>query len=329
MTATARVAVVGVGWIGREHLAALPRLGASVVAVCDVDEAKATATAKPLGAAAYGEVDRLLEYEQLDAVVVSTPPLTHREVAVAVLEQGLPLYLEKPIARTPADAQAIVDAAERTGTVCAIGYQWHALELLDDLRRALDGQRLALLVGRSIGPTQSRPWFLDRAQGGGNILERGSHHVDLQRAAAGEVVAVQAAPSDVLLAQSASERGDIEDAAALLLRFASGAVGTIVVAWTRPGTPGLYSLDVVAEDATLALALDPDFRLTGVSHGEPVAAAARQHPFERSLARFLEAAGAADPSLVFCTPADAAATLVVTEACERALATGRLVPVAA
>lgn len=327
MTAPARVAVVGAGWIGREHLATLPRLGAAVVAVCDVDEANARAAAEPLGAAAYGELDELLEQEQLDAVVVCTPPLTHRDAALAVLERGLPLYLEKPIARTPDDAKAIVEAAEGTGAVCAIGYQWHALEPLDELRRVLDGQQLALLVGRSIGPTQARPWFLDRAQGGGNVLERGSHHIDLQRAIAGDVVAVQAAPSHALVAQGAAERGDIEDAAALVLRFASGAVGTIVVAWTRPGLPGLYSLDVVAEDATLELALDPDFRLTGVSRGTAVESAARQHPFERSLARFLEAAAARDPSPVFCTPRDAAATLAVAVACERALATGELVEV--
>src|SRR5207253_704569 len=152
-------------------------------------------------------------------------------------ERGLPLYLEKPIARSVDDGRAIADAAERTGVVCAVGYQWHALELLDDVRRELDGQRIALLAGRSIGPTRARPWFLDRRQGGGNVLERASHQIDLQRALGGEVAAVQAAPSDVLLAQGAGEAGDIEDAAALVLRFASGAVGTgELVAVTTPRT---------------------------------------------------------------------------------------------
>jgi predicted dehydrogenase len=235
--------------------------------------------------------------------------------------------MEKPIARTLSDAQAIVAAAERDGRVCAIGYQWHALELLDDVRRELEGQRVALLAARSIGPTRSRPWFLDRARGGGNVLERASHHVDLLRALAGDVVAVQAAPSDVLLGQAAGERGDIEDAAALVLRFAAGAVGAIAIAWARDGTPGIYALDVVAEEATLALTLDPDFRLSGASRGRTVAAEARQHPFERSVARFLEAARLGDPSLVFCPPADAARTLAVTDACERALQSGELVEV--
>jgi myo-inositol 2-dehydrogenase / D-chiro-inositol 1-dehydrogenase len=323
-----RIAIVGAGWIAVDHRAALRQLGHEVVAVCDVDRAKAEALAEPIGAAVYAELGALLDGEDLDAVVVATPPMAHREGATAVLERGLPLYLEKPIARTLDDARAIVETAARTGLPCAIGYQWHALELLDDVARLVEGQRLALLSGRSIGPTKSRPWFLDRAQGGGNVLERASHQIDLQRAVAGEVSAVQATASGVLLAQGEGEQGDIEDAAALVLHFAAGAVGTISIAWTREGTPGYYSLDVVAEETTLALQLDPDFRLSGTSRGEPVATRAAQHPFERSLARFLEAVRTGDTSRVFCTPADAAGTLAVAEACRRALETGEVVSVA-
>jgi len=320
-----RVAVVGAGWIGREHVVTWPRLGADVVAVCDVELRAAEVAAQSVGATAYESLDELLDREQLDAVVVCVPPLAHRDAALAVLERRLALYLEKPIARTAKDAAAIVSAA--AGRVCAIGYQWHALDLLDDVRQELDGQRVGLLAGRSIGPTQSRPWFLDRAQGGGNLLERASHHVDLQRAIAGEVVAAQAAAGGVLLGQAEGEPGDIEDAAVLTLRFADGGVGSITIGWTRAGTPGIYALDVVAEEATLSLALDPDFRLGGVSRGRQVQATALQHPFERSIARFLDAARAGDPSLVACTPADAARTLAVAVACERALATGELVQI--
>ena len=83
-------------------------------------------------------------------------------------------------------------------------------------------------VGQSIGGTQSRPWFLDMAAGGGNLLERGSHHIDLARAVAGEVVAVQAAALPVRLAPRPSGAGDIDDAVTLLLHFATGAIGTIL-----------------------------------------------------------------------------------------------------
>ena len=91
----------------------------------------------------------------------------HREPAVAALTRGLPLYLEKPIARTAEDAAEIVAVAKGTGTVCAVGYQWHALDLLDDLPPLLAGQQIGLLLGTSIGPTRAArgSWTCARAAG--------------------------------------------------------------------------------------------------------------------------------------------------------------------
>jgi predicted dehydrogenase len=322
---TLRVGLVGTGWIGADHAAALGRLdGVELAAVCDVDRARAESLA-PDGARVYERWEELLDRERPDALWVCTPPLSHREVAVGALERGVHVYLEKPIARTLDDADAIVAAADRSGAVCAVGYQWHATDVLGDLQRELEGQDVSLLVGHSIGPTGSRPWFLDRIQGGGNLLERGSHQIDLVRTVAGEVASVQAAASSVLLGQAEGERGDIEDAATLVLHLASGGLATIAVAWTRQGQPGHYSLDVVATEATLRLTLDPEFTLSGVSRGREVGAESAQHPFERSIGRFLDAVRAGDPSGVVCAPADAARTLAVANACERALATGETV----
>ena len=323
-----RVGMIGAGWIAQEHRRVLDSLAdAELVAVCDVDRERAETLAESAGARAYLDWRELLDAEELGALIVCTPPLAHREPAVAALEQGLPLYLEKPIARTAEDAAEIVAAAERTGTVCAIGYQWHALDLLDQLPGLLEGQQIGLLLGTSVGPTQSRPWFIDMRAGGGNLLERGSHHMDLARTVAGEVVSVQAAAGRVRLARSGGGAGDIDDALTILLHLASGALATIVIAWTRPGQPGSYGLDIVASEATLRLALDPDFSLTGVSKGQPVNRHASFPPLERSMRCFLEAVRQRDPAAVVCTPRDAAGTLAVAIAAERALETSRAVAV--
>jgi predicted dehydrogenase len=326
---TVQVGIVGAGWIAQEHRRVLDSVAqAEVVAVCDIDRERAEILASGTGARIYLDWRDLLDREDLGALIVCTPPRSHREPAAAALGHGLPVYLEKPIARTPEDAADIVAAAERTGTVCAVGYQWHALDLLDGLPGLLGGQQIGLLLGTSIGPTQSRPWFVDMHAGGGNLLERGSHHLDLARAVAGEVVAVQAAAGRVRLARGAGEPGDIDDALTIMLELASGALATVVVAWTRPGQPGTYGLDILASEATLRLALDPDFTLTGVSGGEAVTRRAASHPFERSIRRFLRAVSDRDPAAVACTPPDAAATLSVAIAAERALKTSRAVPVA-
>jgi len=323
-----RVGVAGAGWIAREHRQVLDSVAeAELAAVCDLDLERAGELAAGTGAHLYQDWRDMLDREDLGALLVCTPPRSHREPAVAALSAGLPVYLEKPIARTTEDAAPIVAAAERSGTVCAVGYQWHALDLLPDLPGLLAGQDIGVLVGTCIGPTQSRPWFLDRSAGGGNLLERGSHHLDLARAVAGEVATVQAAGGRVRLARGADDAGDIDDAITMLLQHASGALTTIVVAWTRPGQPGSYGLDILASDATLRLALDPDFTLTGVSGGQRVDRRAASPPFERSMRRFLGAVAERDPAAVVCTPRDAAATLAVAAAAERALETSRAVAV--
>src|SRR4051812_40261813 len=119
-----RVGMIGAGGIARRHAETLERAGEQLIAVCDVDPGAREALARAWGAAAYADGLELLARERLDAVVVATPPAAHREIAVAALERGLAVYLEKPLARTLEDAQAIVEAAERTGAVCAVGYQW-------------------------------------------------------------------------------------------------------------------------------------------------------------------------------------------------------------
>lgn len=319
-----RTGIIGAGWIGQRHAQTLAgRDDVVVSAVCDTDLSRAREVAARCGAAAFSGWPQMLEHVSLDAVWVCTPPRAHAEPAVACLERGLALYLEKPIARSPDDAGRIVAAAARAQAVCAVGYQWRAVDVVDDLRLALAGRTVGCLVGQSIGGTQSRSWFLDRAAGGGNLLERGSHHIDLARVLAGEVAAVQAAASTVPLAPGRG--GDIDDAVTIVLHFATGGVGTIVVAWTSDELPGSYWAEVITDSAALRLDLDPDFRLSGVSGGVTVTAASRSQPFERSVDRFVAAARAGDPDLVFCTPADAARTLAVAAAAEAALNSGRTV----
>jgi myo-inositol 2-dehydrogenase / D-chiro-inositol 1-dehydrogenase len=322
-----RAGIIGGGWIARVHVPAIDAApGVELVAACDTEIARAEAIAGPRGGRAYTRWEEMLEREELDVLWVCPPPLFHRGPVVAALAAGVHVYLEKPIARTLDDADAIVEAAAGSSAICAVGYQWHASELLDDALELLAGQQVGLLVGRNFGPVAGRPWFMDRAQGGGQILERGSHHIDLQRALAGEIAAVGASAGSVGLSLTDAPSG-IEDAISLTFHFESGALGSVHSAWTREGQPQLFAVDIVATDATLALQLGPGaYRLTGSSRGVDVAT---EHggPMDRSIARFLEAARSGDASRVVCSPADARATLAVALACERSLASGGRVTV--
>lgn len=324
-----RVGVIGLGWIGGRHVALLGRLaGTDVVAVCDSDEQRMMQVARVTGATPYRSWEALVDHRALDAVFVCTPPAAHRGPAVAALGKGISVFLEKPIARTIEDAVAIANAVKASDAVCAVGYQWHGLELLDDLRRALDGQTLGLQLGRILAPTESRPWFVDRAQSGGDMLERATHVIDLERFVGGEVATVQAATSQGRLVHAKDPEADIDDVIALTLRFEDGHLGTVHIGWTREDLPALHRLDVVASDGVLQLDLGPEYLLRGRSSGVDVYVRATRDPFDRTVERFLDAAARRDPGLVFCTAEDAKRTLAVALACERAVERARSVCVA-
>src|SRR5438105_1980130 len=94
-----KIGVIGAGVMARRHLQVLTGLeGASVTAVCDADPGRAEALAAEAGARAFGDWRPMVEGAALDAVFVCTPPAAHAAPAIAAMEAGLAVYLEKPLA---------------------------------------------------------------------------------------------------------------------------------------------------------------------------------------------------------------------------------------
>ena len=331
-----RVGFAGAGAISEHHLAVLGgQPGVEIAAICDLDEARARGVAERLGARAFTDWEEMLAADVLDALFVCTPPAHHAAPAIAALARRLAVYLEKPLARSHADGEAIVEAWERSGAVCAIGYQWRSLDVLDELRAILGNAKPGLLVSRSFGPTEgarrdlerAATWFADPAASGGLLFELASHDIDLQITLAGPVESVQARASSGLLALAGGRSSALDDAVSVLLSFTSGAIGSCHVAWTTAQVPPLYALDVQSADAALQLVLDPVFELRGRARGAEVSTIGTVHPRVSSVTRFLDAVRSGNPAGVPCSPADALATLRTLLACERAIASGQRVAV--
>jgi predicted dehydrogenase len=119
-----RVAVIGAGFMGERHAriyAGLPDV--ELVAICDVRESAAQELAERTGASAhYADFAELLRRDDLDAVSVCTPDALHREPCELALAGGRHVLVEKPIATTVVDAEAIVAAARRAGSALLVGH---------------------------------------------------------------------------------------------------------------------------------------------------------------------------------------------------------------
>ena len=216
-----RAGLAGCGRIARLfHLPALVADPAfELVAVADPDpDALAAATAAAPGAVALDDVDALVARPGLDAVVVCAPTGLHEALAVAALDAGRHLYLEKPLAITAAGGDRVLAAEARAGTVAMIGLNLRFHPVFVEAQ----AQLAAGAVGEVVG-VQTRfcaagrnlpPWKQRRASGGGALLDLASHHVDLVPHLLGDrVVEVDATVRSV-----ATEA----DTAALSLRSAGG-----------------------------------------------------------------------------------------------------------
>jgi len=116
-----RVGVVGVGYLGKHHariLADLP--GAELVAIVDTNRSRADEIAKAHGTRALYEARELLG--QVDAVTVAVPTEAHADVALPFLDAGIPVLVEKPLARSLAEADAMIAASAKAGTLLAVGH---------------------------------------------------------------------------------------------------------------------------------------------------------------------------------------------------------------
>lgn len=113
-TMVLRTAVVGAGIISGEHLSALRSCPKTTpVAVCDIDEERATRVARAHDTTAYFDIDELLSSEQLDWLHVCTPVQTHVTLARKAIEAGVPVLIEKPITRTSDELEELIESAER------------------------------------------------------------------------------------------------------------------------------------------------------------------------------------------------------------------------
>ena len=120
-----RVALIGAGFIADAHLGGLATVkDAKVVAVVDPSLGRAEAMAKKIGAKAFASVDELVSSKLADTAHVLTPPPFHRLVAEPLLEAGIDVLLEKPMAETSEDCQVLLDAAAKSGAALRINHNF-------------------------------------------------------------------------------------------------------------------------------------------------------------------------------------------------------------
>ncbi|MCB9958220.1 MAG: Gfo/Idh/MocA family oxidoreductase [Rhodospirillaceae bacterium] len=228
-----RVAVIGAGFFGSRHVQNYAALeGADLVAVCDADRAMAEAATERYGGEAVTDPEALLG--RVDAVSIATPTASHHALGRLFLDAGVSVLVEKPMTRTLEEADDLIAAAARTGSVLQAGH----LERFNGAYGEVCAQAKAprLIVARRVAP------FRPRGTDVSVVLDLMIHDIDLVLALVG------AAPVEIS-AIGARVFSPTDDFAQATLRFAGGATASITA--SRVATVTERVLSVLTDDRVM------------------------------------------------------------------------------
>ncbi|UFN47687.1 Gfo/Idh/MocA family oxidoreductase [Roseomonas sp. OT10] len=338
------VAVIGAGVIGRAHiriLAALAPEQGRLAAIVDPTEAGAELAAR-LGVPHFREAEAMLDTVRPDGAVIATPNALHVPGARACIDRGVAMLIEKPIADDLDAAAAVAEAAERADVPLLVGHFRRHNPVMGAARRLIREGRLGRLVAVSADSLVLKPDpYFDiawrREAGGGPVLINLVHDIDALRFLCGEIDTVQAVTG------SAARGFAVEDTAAVLLRFRSGALATITLSdavpspWCWDQTSGenadfarhrANAYRICGTEASLEMPEMALWRYAGTrGWGQPltreVLAVPPRDPLAEQMRHFLRVIRREEAPLV--SGRDGVATLAATLAVKRSAETGEAV----
>jgi predicted dehydrogenase len=249
MSQRLRIAVLGVGSMGRNHARIYTELpNVELVGVADTNGENAQTIARRYSCRAYTDFRQLLDELRPDAVTVAVPTVYHQEVACAAAQRGAHLLIEKPIASSIAEGEAIIAAAEVANVKLMIGHVERFNPAIIALKEHLAHGELGTvfqLDARRQGPFPARVFDV------GVVTDLAVHDLDIMRYVSG---------AEILRIYAETERhvhASHEDMMSGLLRLDNGAVGTLTINWLTPtkirdfyiiGERGMFRVDYLTQD---------------------------------------------------------------------------------
>lgn len=249
---TLKAGVVGLGWAGQQHMDAYAHLpGVELVAIAGMEDEPRAALGEKYGVTRlYRDWKELVADGGLDVVSVAVPTFLHAPIAVGALDAGIHVLSEKPIARTAAEAQSMVDAAHRSGRVLEVAFNHRRRGDIQALKAAIDSGQIGrpyharAVWLRRAGIPALGSWFTNREMaGGGPLIDIGVHVLDYALHLFGEprVTAVSAVTHSELGVrgrggaagnkQDVGSAYEVEDLASLLLRLEGGGSIVLETSW--------------------------------------------------------------------------------------------------
>jgi predicted dehydrogenase len=227
-----RFALIGAGAIGQTYAQAFDQSNvARLVAVVDIRDAAAAALAEAAQCRAFGSTSEMLESACPEAAVVCTPPVTHPDVAVELLNAGVPVLCEKPLATSVPEARRMLDAAEKADRLLTMASKFRCVGDVIQAKSFIESGTIGDVVlfenVFSSHVDMTSRWNSDPSvSGGGVLIDNGTHSVDILRYFLGPLAELQ------VVEGKRSQGLAVEETVRLNVRSADGALGSIDLSWS-------------------------------------------------------------------------------------------------
>lgn len=246
-------AVIGIKGAGSGHVDALTKIEeAKLVAVCDIDEEAARSRAEQLGIGYYKNYHDLIKQEGLNVVSICTPHYLHHPMAIAAMEAGINVFVEKPIAITVRDADEMIEVSKNTGMKLGVCHQYRTSPTQRAAKKAIEDGRLGEIMRvlwtscgmRTQAYYNSGEWRGTWSQeGGGVLINQTVHDCDMIQWLAGDIEEV------VAMMDNVAHDIEVEDIAGAAVRFKNNAYG--VLQFGLINVPGLHRNEIAGNLGSL------------------------------------------------------------------------------
>ena len=268
------VGLIGTGWIGRVHaeqylqvprLCHVPGMTVRLQAVADVVPELAKSTASDFSfARCYTDWQEVIADPEVNLVDICVPNSLHLEIAVAAAKAGKHIFCEKPLATSAEEGRLMVEAVEAAGVQHMINFNYRRAPAIAFAKQLLEegvlGEAYQFRGGFSqdFAANPQLPWswrFNAAAAGGGSLVTMGSHVIDCARYLVGDMAGL-VATLDTFVSERPKDDGskgqvDVDDSAAVLVRFRTGAMGLLYTSWLAYGRKHHFEWELNASRGSL------------------------------------------------------------------------------
>jgi len=332
-----KIGLIGCGGMMNHHVNGLVNFDdIEIVAVADPVSDRTEAMKKRTGATrAYKSHQEFFAGEdKLDAVYIAVEPTAHDQIEEVCIERNWPFLVEKPMTLDMKQGQAISDAVTKKNLVTCVGFQDRYLDLTDRIKEELKDMKVGMVYGSWIGGVPTVWWWMRKATCGAQLLEQNIHLVDMLRYFFGEAKSVYAqynrgmvSPGefDVKTYTGNPVAYDTDDSSSALITFENGLIVNLMSGCfvTNKGNPIRNGLTIIGRDKSLEYRLRDSLSIyTSNSKYKMNRSVDQSVLHDRA---FLDAVRKNDPTAVRSPYPDALKTLLLANAANESMETGKVV----